>query len=307
MDLVDLLVGSEGTLGVITEATLALERAPESLVSIQGFFPDEENALAFVAAIRNADPVGSLSSRTPNPEPRTQPLRGVQAIEYFDGGSLRLLAEKRAEDGPKSEVPETPALAGAAVLVEVAGNEADTEAALETLAGLIEEFGGDPERAWAGIEARERAKLAAFRHALPEAVNAIIGRTRQEHPGLTKVGTDMAVPAGALDEMIAAYRRLLGGAELRYVIFGHIGDGHLHANVLPRDLDEYRKARALYLELAALAIRLGGTVSAEHGIGKLKKPFLELMYGPAGIEEMRRVKRALDPQCLLGRGTMFDC
>jgi D-lactate dehydrogenase (cytochrome) len=290
MDLVDLFVGSEGTLGVITEATLAVEPAPDSIISILGFFPDEARALAFVRAVRGAEAPA-----------------GVQAIEYFDGGSLQLLAEKRAGDGAESEVPETPAGAGAAVLVEVAGSEAETEAALERLAELLEAHGADSGQAWAGLEARERQRLAAFRHALPEAVNSLIGRTKLQHPGLTKVGTDMAVPPEALGEMLAAYRRALDGAGLRYVLFGHIGDDHLHANVLPRDMAEYRRARALYLELARLAVRLGGTVSAEHGIGKLKKQFLELMYGPEGIEQMRRVKRALDPQCLLGRGTMFDC
>jgi FAD/FMN-containing dehydrogenase len=106
--------------------------------------------------------------------------------------------------------------------------------------------------------------------------------------------------------LLAAYREKLGGAGLRYVIFGHIGDSHLHANVLPRDMKEYETAKALYLELAALAVRLGGTISAEHGVGKLKKKLLALMYGPEGIEAMRRVRRALDPNGLLGRGTMFE-
>jgi D-lactate dehydrogenase (cytochrome) len=148
--------------------------------------------------------------------------------------------------------------------------------------------------------------MAAFRHALPEAVNAAIGRARQTHPRLTKVGTDMAVPAASLELFLAEHRRLLGDAGLSYLIFGHIGDAHLHANVLPRDMDEYRKARAIYEKLALWAVSRGGTISAEHGVGKLKKTLLESMYGPAGIEEMRNVKRALDPKRLLQRGTMFD-
>jgi len=287
MDLVDLFVGSEGTLGIVTEATLAVEPEPESTVAIQGFFPDEPRALEFVRAVRGAG-------------------LQVQAIEYFDGGSLQLLAEKRAGDGPGSEVPETPAGAGAAVLVEVSGDAAGTEAALEELCGLLAAHGADPEVAWAGLDERERARLAAFRHALPEAVNSLIGRTRAAHPGLTKVGTDMAVPAESLGVLLAAYREKLGGAGLRHVIFGHIGDSHLHANVLPRDMAEYERAKALYLELAALAVRLGGTISAEHGVGKLKKKLLALMYGPEGIAGMRRARLALDPQGLFGRGTMFD-
>jgi D-lactate dehydrogenase (cytochrome) len=294
MDLVDLFVGSEGTLGIITEAKLAVEPAPESTLSLLGFFPAEEPALDFVRALR-----GEVASEA-------QPPAGLQAIEYFDGGSLDLLRQKRAEDGAESEIPELPAGARAAVLAEVGCAASEEDDALESLAVLLEEHGADSEEAWAGLEERERARLAAFRHALPEAVNSLIGRAQRENPGLTKVGTDMAVPAAALGEMMTAYRAALGGAGLRHVIFGHVGENHLHANVLPANMDEYARAKEIYLELARTAVGLGGTVSAEHGIGKLKRAFLELMYGAEGVEEMRRVKRALDPDGRLGPGTLFE-
>jgi D-lactate dehydrogenase (cytochrome) len=294
MDLVDLFVGSEGTLGVITEATLALEKLPESVLALQGFFPSEERALDFVRALR-----GESASETAAPE-------GVQAVEYFDGRSLDLLREKRAEDDGESEIPELPPTARASVLVEWAGAGDDEDPALESLAMLLEESGADSEEAWAGTEERERRKLAAFRHALPEAVNSLIGRAQREHPGLTKVGTDMAVPAEALGAMIETYHRELDSAGLRYVIFGHVGENHLHVNVLPANLDEYARAKELYLRLARRAVELGGTVSAEHGIGKLKREFLEVMWGAGGVAEMRAVKRALDPDGLLGPGTLFE-
>ncbi len=294
MDLVDLFVGSEGTLGVITEATLALEKLPETVLSLLGFFPDEEKALDFVRAARGETEAG------------TAPPGGVQAIEYFDGRSLQLLREKRAEDGADSEIPAFPEAADAAVLVEVGCAAAEEDDALEALAGLLEEYGADSEEAWAGLDERERARLAAFRHALPEAVNSLIGRAQREFPDLTKVGTDMAVPSAALGEMMAAYHGAFGETGLRYLIFGHVGENHLHVNVLPTNMEEYARVKELYLELARKAVALGGTVSAEHGIGKLKKPFLEIMYGSEGVEEMRRVKRALDPAGLLGPGTLFD-
>jgi len=294
MDLVDLFVGSEGTLGAIVETTLDLEIAPESILSLQGFFPGEEGALDFVRALR-----GEIESEAPPPA-------GVQAIEYFDGRSLDLLREKRAADGPDSEIPELPGDAGAAVLVEVAGDAHDEDEALESLAVLLEAFGADSETAWAGMDERERERLAAFRHALPEAVNSLIGRAQREHPELTKVGTDMAVPAGALGEMMNAYRSAMETAGLRYVIFGHAGENHLHLNVLPANMDEHARAKKLYLDLARRAVELGGTVSAEHGIGKLKRAFLEVMYGPEGVKEMLGVKRALDPDGILGPGTLFQ-
>jgi D-lactate dehydrogenase (cytochrome) len=294
MDLVDLFVGSEGTLGIITEATLGLEKLPESTISVMGFFPQEEKALDFVRALR-----GEVETEAPLPE-------GVQAIEYFDSRSLDLLRQTRAAEGANTEIPEIPADIRAGVFVELVGPVADEGRRLESTAKLLEEFDSDPEADWAGLEKRERAKLAAFRHALPEAVNSLIGRAQQEHPGLTKVGTDMAVPSRALGEMVAAYHRALGEAGLRYVIFGHVGESHLHVNVLPTNMAEYARAKQVYLELARNAVALGGTVSAEHGIGKLKKPFLEVMYGPEGVEEMRGTKRALDPRGLLGPGTLFD-
>ncbi len=294
MDLIDLFVGSEGTLGVITEVMLGLETTPESNLSLQGFFPDEARALDFVRALR-----GEVESEAPPPT-------GVQTIEYFDGRSLDLLREKRVEDGAESDIPELPKDAAAAVLVEVAGDATDEDDALESLAMLLEAFGADSETAWAGLDDRERARLAAFRHALPEAVNSLIGRAQREHPELTKVGTDMAVPSAALGEMMSAYHSTLDAADLRYVIFGHVGENHLHVNVLPTDMDEYARAKRLYLDLARKAVELGGTVSAEHGIGKLKRAFLEVMYGPEGVEEMRKVKRALDPGGILGPGTLFE-
>jgi D-lactate dehydrogenase (cytochrome) len=294
MDLVDLFVGSEGTLGVITEVTLGLEKSPERTLAVQGFFPDEGRALSFVRALRGE--IGAKAS----------PPAGLQAIEFFDGRSLDLLREKREEEGRQTEVPELPAAARASVMLEVGCSAAGEEEVLEAAAALLEEFGSDPEEAWAGLEGRERAKLVAFRHALPEAVNSLIGRAQSQHPGLTKVGTDMAVPRESLGEMMAAYAQALAAAGLRYVIFGHIGDDHLHVNVLPTNMDEYAKGRELYVELARRAVALGGTVSAEHGIGKLKKALLEVMYGSEGVEEMRRTKRALDPGGLLGPGTLFD-
>jgi len=102
------------------------------------------------------------------------------------------------------------------------------------------------------------------------------------------------------------YHDDLRAAGLEYVIFGHIGNNHLHVNILPRTPDEYQHGKALYLEWARRVVAMGGTVSAEHGIGKLKTAMLEIMYGPAAIEQMRAVKRVFDPQMLLNRGTLFS-
>ena len=141
-----------------------------------------------------------------------------------------------------------------------------------------------------------RARLAAVRHALPASVNEIISRN-----GVQKVGTDFAVPADRLGEMLALY----DAVPMRSVCFGHIGDSHLHLNLLPENAEELAQARAIYFELARAAVAMGGTVSGEHGIGRLKKAHLELMVPPAVIGAWKALKSTIDPAGILGRGVMF--
>ncbi|MEM6927571.1 MAG: FAD-linked oxidase C-terminal domain-containing protein, partial [Myxococcota bacterium] len=141
-----------------------------------------------------------------------------------------------------------------------------------------------------------RARLHALRHAIPAGINEQIVRN-----GMPKVGTDLAVPDAALAEMMDHYE----ASPLPHVLFGHIGDSHLHLNLLPRTPDELVQARAFYDELAKHAIALGGTVSAEHGIGKLKRQHLAWMVGAEVMAQFRALKRHLDPADILGRGNVL--
>ena len=143
--------------------------------------------------------------------------------------------------------------------------------------------------------------MRSFRHALPVAVNERITRHGQR-----KVGTDMAVPEDRFSSFLRFYKDILDRSGLDYVIFGHIGDAHLHANMLPRNDAEAAKARHIYGRCVAQALMLGGTVSAEHGIGKLKRKYLSAMMGERYLNEMAALKRAFDPNGILGRGNMFD-
>jgi D-lactate dehydrogenase (cytochrome) len=120
-----------------------------------------------------------------------------------------------------------------------------------------------------------------------------------------KIGTDMAVPDDALRDYLKYYREILETQGLEYVIFGHIGNNHLHVNMLPRNNEEVHQGMDNYMTFAKRAVELGGTVAAEHGIGKLKRAFLEAMYGDNGIKEMQAVKRSLDSKWLLNRGNMI--
>jgi FAD/FMN-containing dehydrogenase len=140
-----------------------------------------------------------------------------------------------------------------------------------------------------------------FRHTLPELVNDTVRRS-----GALKMNTDYAVPVGRNREMLAYYRQRLE-AEFpgRYVIFGHIGDAHVHVNLFS-DPANPKHASDLLLEFARQAVTLGGTVSAEHGLGKRKAHLLELQYSSAELEAMRAIKRRLDPRNILGRGTLWS-
>lgn len=271
MDWVDLFIGSEGTLGVITEAELRLLPAPPELLAGVVFFGDDEQALNAVEEWRaNAQ---------------------ARMLEYFDRPSLALLRTRFAE------VPER---AGAAILFEQElVSEDDPE--VDRWADRVEESGALGNDSWFATSARDRERFRKFRHALPELVNDTVRRN-----GFLKMGSDYAVPVARNREMLRFYReRLEREFPGRYVVFGHIGDAHVHVNILPGTQEESARGQVLMVEFARQAVALGGTVSAEHGLGKRKAHLLAIQYGPEHLEAMKAVKRRLDPQWLLGRGTLW--
>ena len=138
-----------------------------------------------------------------------------------------------------------------------------------------------------------------FRHQIPILVNEMNSRAGRE-----KMGTDMAVPDKYFEEMMRFYEETLFGRGLSYVVFGHLGDNHLHINLLP-DSSQQKLAESLYDELARKIISWDGTVSAEHGIGKKKKKYFYEMVGKDIIEDLKKIKNALDPQARLGRGNIL--
>jgi D-lactate dehydrogenase (cytochrome) len=294
MDLVDLFVGSEGTLGVITEVEGLLTPLPPAVLSALAFFDSDDDAVAFVLHARGDAPGGP-------PPAGVEPL----ALEYYDSMSLEFLRERRREQGAGSSIPEPPADACAAVQFEQGFREEGLSDAYDAWESVLSAHGSSMERTWGGMEDADLGRLKALRHSLPEEVNATVARAKAAHPEIHKVGTDLAVPGDALIDMVRAYREGLDGTGLAFVIFGHIGDSHLHLNVMPRTPDELAAAKALALSFARRAVALGGTVSGEHGIGKLKHEFLRIQFGDDGLRRMAAVKRALDPGGVLNRGVMF--
>ena len=289
LDLIDLFIGSEGTLGIITETEIRLVPAPETNCAIMTFWPDEAAALRFTRALRD----------------RRVEL-GVEAIEYVDPNAMAMLRDRRTALGAASGIPSCLAdSAQSAIYLDLGTAVAALPGVLAELAALVTTCGGDPEQCWSAMERDERERLRIFRHALPETVNSMIAEARKRHPGITKLGTDMAVPDEHLERIMAVYREKLDAAGLVYVVFGHIGNNHLHVNILPRNPEDYRKGWDLYHDFAHTVVELGGSPAAEHGIGKMKTDFLEFLVGKPGLAEMRAVKRLFDPDLRLGVGTLF--
>lgn len=286
LDAIDLFIGSEGTLGVIVEIELALLPRPEGFFSGVVFFNDQAQMLSFVNEATNA----SFDTR------RGRSDGGVQVdaslLEYFDDRSLQFIAEK---------FPDTPTGAAGAIYFEQETTALNEDVLLERWEQMLEDHDADVDRSWFTTTEVEREKLRAFRHALPVAVNERIAKYKQR-----KVGTDMAVPDENFPAFLRFYKETLEASGLDHVIFGHIGDAHLHANMLPKDAVEAEKARHIYGRCIAQAIMLGGCVSAEHGIGKLKRKYLSVMMGERYLNEMADLKRVFDPKGILGRGNIID-
>jgi D-lactate dehydrogenase (cytochrome) len=314
MDLIDLFIGSEGTLGVVTSITLRiLSPAPDSLVTLVAL-PDEAAALALAADLRAA---AAQTWREHDP-------RGVDvaAIEYMDGRSLALLHEDGA-DGPAGVGFRRNA--GAALLVQTelpaaltadrAAEElsriddATCDTAVVRLCRLLRRHGvlDDAVPALPG-DALRRDGLFAIREAVPAGVNRRIGiAQRTIDPAIAKSAGDPIVPIAFLGDALARWRAVLERQRLEHAIWGHVADGNLHVNVLPKSRDDMARAELAQLEIGAIAIELGGSPMAEHGVGRnaVKQELLRRLYGDAGIAAMRAVKKTLDPGSVLAPGVLF--
>ncbi|MBN2443254.1 MAG: FAD-binding oxidoreductase [Spirochaetales bacterium] len=297
MDLIDLFIGSEGTLGILLEARLRLIPSPKIVWGLTCFLPDEEQAITFVRQCR-----GEPSSLSHKPL-----VIRPSAIEFFDSRALALLSTMKTSYPAFSSLPGVPDQSCSAVYIELhADNEDILQDSLLHISTLIADCGGDEDSTWFATSPREMEQLLSFRHAIPEAVNLYLDMKKKEGLSITKLGTDMAVADDKLTDVYRLYHSTLKENNLHYVMFGHIGDNHIHVNILPETEEEYTRGKALYKSWAEKILYWGGTVSAEHGIGKLKKDFLTMMYHEQGIAEMLGLKKIFDPGMLLNPGNLFS-
>ncbi len=286
MDAIDLFIGAEGTLGIVTLIEVRLLPLPEKLFSGVIFFADESSMLDFV------DEARSRSRQTRDHGGEHDAIE-ARALEYIDHNALGMI---------RAGFPTIPEGAyGGGVWFEQETTEQNEEGLLGAWYDLIVRHNALADDSWFAIGLEDQRRMRSFRHAVPEAVYEYISEHRQ-----TKLGTDMAVPEENFRELLGFYREQFAAHALKNVTYGHIGNCHLHANLFADGEEQFALAKSVYNRLVEKALALGGTISAEHGVGKLKKSYLETMYGPEAIDAMRRMKRALDPDGMIGAGTMFD-
>lgn len=268
-NLTQLLVGSEGTLAVITEVLLRLLPKPRASRTAMAVFPRIDDASRMITIILNAGIV-----------PAT--------IELMDQASIRCVEEVQHAGLPVD--------AEAILLIEADGEPAAIEVELRDVARLCTEHGASAVRVAA--DAAESAKLWHARRV----VSSSLARIRP-----TKLGEDISVPRSAIPEALAAVRAIAARYDLLIPVYGHISDGNLHPNILfdRRDPEQVERVNRAAAEIFQAAVSLQGTLTGEHGIGSLKKEFLSMALDPVELELMRRIKTALDPQGILNPGKIF--
>jgi D-lactate dehydrogenase (cytochrome) len=312
MDLVDLFVGSEGTLGVVTEVTVEVLRARPAMCLAFVPFSSRPAAMDFVTSMRRA----ALETwRTGDPQGLD-----VSAIEHMDARCLALLREDGADRQFGVPIPvdaaiallltlELPATTTAADAYDQIGRWEELDTPLSRFCRALAAAGvlDAVEIAVPGNETRA-AQLLGLREAVPAAVNARVGRARLERDArIAKTAADMIVPFARLAELMEIYDEEIQRRGLDAAVWGHISDGNLHPNVIPRSLADVEAGKKAIREFGRAAIRLGGSPLAEHGVGRnpIKQALLRELYGDDGIEQMRAVKRALDPEWKLAPGVVF--
>ena len=265
-DLTRLFVGSEGTLGVITELTLKLRGIPEAISSGVCPFPSVEVACqATIVAIQTGIPVAR--------------------IELLDE-----LQVKACNAYSKLTLPEVPML-----FVEFHGTDTGVAEQAERFGEIAKDLGGGPFD-WA-TKAEDRSKLWQARHDAYWAGRGL-------RPGSQAIATDVCVPISRLAECVTATQRDIAQSKLVAPILGHVGDGNFHLTLLVDldDPDEVKRARALTERLVERALAMDGTCSGEHGVGEGKAKYLEAEHGAPALDAMRAVKRALDPHGIMNPG-----
>jgi len=315
MDLIDLFIGAEGTLGVVTSVTFRVLPEPPSVAWAMVPVRSESGAVALVDALRRASQdTWRLGDRSGI---------DVAAIEHVDRRCLDILREDGIDRKHDITVPidaelmllvqlelpagTTPADGYAQTAVALGTDAPDTP--LIRFLRLLDTFGAldDAQMAWPG-ERRRIEQFLAFRESAPAGVNRRVGDAKRDVDSrIEKTAADMIVPYEHFGAMLAIYREGYTRRGLDFAIWGHISDGNVHPNVIPRSYADIEAGREAILEFGREVARLGGCPLAEHGVGRssVKQALLQQLYGDEGVSEMRTLKSVLDPRGKLAPGVIF--
>ncbi len=295
MDLIDLFIGSEGTLGVISEVELALIPTSIHRYSATVYFPSDSDARAFAKEARAL----SLQTR----EKHTAPAQGLDAslLEYFDQAAVGIIRGKFGGINLSASA----AIYFEQEISKPAGDSLENEPVVDTWRNLMLQHNAlDIQEAFTQSQ---REKLREERHSVPEEVFLRIMAVGRQYPDFAtgKIATDIAVPHEHFDTMMEYYPRVLKKTSIPYIIWGHIGNDHVHMNMIPQNPDQFKQAQRRLLDFAHKAKELNGTITAEHGVGKIKTAQLEIMLGEEALHQMAAVKLSFDPQGILNRGNII--
>lgn len=314
MDLIDLFIGSEGTLGAIAEIVFKTAPLPGGLC--RAFVPvaSESAGITLVDELRQAS-IATWRSGDPNGI-------DIAAIEHIDARSIQIVREDGVDRRLDIALPQGSAIAllidleltpeAAAgdlwLVIESALEPVAKDSPLTRFCRLLQRRGAmdDAEITLPGDRSRAAA-FAELREAVPAGVNRRIAQAKRRDPAISKTAADMIVPYARFAEMMTECRRLFAERDLDVAVWGHISDGNVHPNVLPRSAGDVENGRDAILALGAAVIALGGSPLAEHGVGRspIKQALLRQLYGAGGVEAMRAIKLSLDPHGSLASGVIF--
>lgn len=294
MDLVDLFVGSEGTLGIVVDADLAIAPQPPGVCWVLVSLSSEEAGIALADDLRR------------------HATLDVAAIEHIDRRSIEVLREDGVDRRLGIHIPPS---ADVLLLIqlELGAEEAArglADVSLEQLIGVLEAHKVvDGAQIALPADHRRRAAFADLREAVPAGVNRRVAIAHATDHRIHKTAADIIVPVEHFALMMSECRRLGDERHLDLAVWGHISDGNVHPNIIPRTYADVEHGRAVIVELARHVITLGGSPLAEHGVGRnpAKQRLLEMLYGASGIASMRSLKLSLDPGRKLAPGLLFDC
>jgi D-lactate dehydrogenase len=268
-DLTRLIIGSEGTLAIVTEATLKLTPRPEAKRTMQAIYATVRDSAMAVSRIM------------------AQPIVPC-ALEFIDGASIDMI-----RDYAQVELPQD---AGALLMIEVDGPEVAMQSAIDAVRATV--TGAGLLQLTVATTPEEVAALWAIRGALSPALRKIAPN---------KLNEDVVVPVSRIPDLIEGLERLSQESGIPIVNFGHAGNGNLHVNLLydSQDPKQERKARPCLSQVFDLVLALGGTLSGEHGVGREKRDYINREIDPLTLDLMRRIKRQFDPNAILNPDKIF--